>query len=791
MRCAGWACRRRSRWSRPTAARTRRSRRRPAPAPPTDRRARGRERGAAGRRGRERCASRGARCRTSRACRWRRRCKRRGARACGSRSSGSGRATGAVARAGGAPARRGLHGVVYTAGLKCKRRRMSVDDHDTGARAVASLRAADRLQPEARRAARRATATTSTSSPSTAAARRRSSWTSARCATTRARWRAATCSWRRAGRPSTGTTISARRPSAGAVAAVVDDGAAQGFPGVRVRVASSTRALAMIAANRWGRPADAMTMIAVTGTNGKTTTTFLVEALARAAGGEPGVIGTVDLSLRRRARDQAPFTTPTPLVLHATLAEMRDGGVTHVAMEASSHALELGRLDGLRYRVAAFTNLTQDHLDFHGTMEAYAESKAKLFREHLRRRRRRRHQHRQRVGRVHAAGGARPRAGGGDRAACPTMLVMRSRADRRRHRRGAHDADRRQCACARRSSAPSTWRTWRSAVGIGVGARALDARRSRAGSAASRGVPGRVERVPADERGLGVFVDYAHTPDALERVMAALRPLARGRLIVVFGCGGDRDQTKRPKMGRAVARDADLPIVTSDNPRTEDPRAIIDMIVDGRARGAAGAGGWRLPRRGRSAAGDRGGDRGGAAGRHRAHRRQGSRGLPDRRQDEAPLRRSRRGGGGAREISQSAGERSELKAMAQPAIPLSRVARRDRRAGCARRCVRCRVLVGHRSTAARSRRARSSSRSKAIASTGTTSWPRRWRPARSGVVVARAWRGARRSTARGHRGRRRRGGARRARRARIAPRMTGLQGRRRSPARTARRRPRR
>src|SRR5207248_5127431 len=151
---------------------------------------------------------------------------------------------------------------------------------------------------------------------------------------------------------------------------------------VVVRAKSSTAALAQIAANRWGRPADAMTMVGVTGTNGKTTTTFLVEALARAAGGVPGVLGTVTYRWRDVTR-KAPFTTPTPLVLHATLAEMRAAGVTHVAMEASSHALALGRLDGVRFTVGAFTNLTQDHLDFHETMEAYAEAKAKLFRSHL------------------------------------------------------------------------------------------------------------------------------------------------------------------------------------------------------------------------------------------------------------------------------------------------------------------------------------------------------------------------------------------------------------------------
>src|SRR5262249_3845970 len=137
-----------------------------------------------------------------------------------------------------------------------------------------------------------------------------------------------------------------------------------------------------IAANRHGRPADALTLIGVTGTNGKTTTNFLAEAIARAAGGTPGVIGTVVYRFGDQARP-APFTTPTPLELHATLAEMPAAGCAHVAMECSSHALALHRLEGVRFRVAAFTNLTQDHLDLHGSMEAYRDAKARLFAEHL------------------------------------------------------------------------------------------------------------------------------------------------------------------------------------------------------------------------------------------------------------------------------------------------------------------------------------------------------------------------------------------------------------------------
>ena len=362
----------------------------------------------------------------------------------------------------------------------------------------------------------------------------------------------------------------------GAAALVVEDDVPAPAGVVRVRVRSSTRALAEIAANRWGRPAEALTMIAVTGTNGKTTTTFLAEALARAAGGEPGVLGTVSYRYRDVVR-AAPFTTPTPLVLHATLAEMRAAGVTHVAMEASSHALALGRLHGLGFAVAAFTNLTQDHLDFHGTMAAYAAAKAGLFSEHLRP---------DGVGVINLDNeyGAEMRAAVRGRA----LTVSTRQAADVRVTRAEQTVD----GIVAEVETPVGPLTLRSpligafnlenlAVGVGIGVGLDMAPEAIArGLAAVRGVPGRLERV-ANDRGFGVFVDYAHTPDALERVMAALRPVTRGRLIVVFGCGGDRDKTKRPKMGHAVARDADLPIVTSDNPRTEAPQAIIDMIVDG------------------------------------------------------------------------------------------------------------------------------------------------------------------------------------------------------------------
>jgi UDP-N-acetylmuramoyl-L-alanyl-D-glutamate--2,6-diaminopimelate ligase len=363
----------------------------------------------------------------------------------------------------------------------------------------------------------------------------------------------------------------------GAVAAVVAADVAQPFPGVRVRVAATAEALGHIAANRYGRPGDAMALIGITGTNGKTTTTFLCEGLIRARGGVPGVLGTVAYRWPGSTRE-APFTTPTQLMLQATLAEMRAAGVTHVAMEVSSHALALDRVAGLSFRVGAFTNLTQDHLDFHGTMSAYRDAKALLFSSYL------------------TSDGAGvvliDREYGLDILAAVKGRAISVSAT-------GQSADVRVVEAketldgivatvvtpagnvALRSPLIGGFNVENLALGVGVGAAlGLSPDQIAAGLESVPGVPGRLERVPND-RGIGVFVDYAHTPDALERAMKALRPLTHGRLIVVFGCGGDRDKTKRPMMGAAVARDADLAIVTSDNPRTEAPQAIVAMIVEG------------------------------------------------------------------------------------------------------------------------------------------------------------------------------------------------------------------
>jgi len=406
-----------------------------------------------------------------------------------------------------------------------------------------------------------------------------------------------------------GRTFVVDAAARGATVVVTEGAAPGGFPGVIVTVPRARSALGVIAANRFGA-AGALSLLAVTGTNGKTTTTYLVESMLRAAGRAAGVIGTVSYRLSaaggggQALARPAPLTTPGALVLHGLLAEMRDAGATDVVLEASSHALEQGRLDGCRFRVGALTNLTQDHLDFHGTMATYFEAKAILFERLL--------EPGRGVGvmlvdkeegvRMRARckgptlGVARgPRAAGADVVGGPAVMDAQGI-------RVTFETPKGPVQVASPLVGDFNVENLALAVGMGIAAE-LPVAAIEAGLARLPGVPGRLERVP-NERGVLCVVDYAHTPDALERAIAAVRPLARGGLVVVFGCGGDRDRGKRPLMGQVAASGADLAIVTSDNPRGEDPDAIIDMIVPGLESGgarvvsAADAEGWRGRSRG-------------------------------------------------------------------------------------------------------------------------------------------------------------------------------------------------
>ena len=377
---------------------------------------------------------------------------------------------------------------------------------------------------------------------------------------------------------SDGHAFLAEAQGRGAVAALVERKLDAGeFAGTRIRVASTTKALAHVASRRYGDPSRALKMIAVTGTNGKTTTTFLVEAILVAAGHRPGVIGTVNYRYAGKTMD-APFTTPTALQLHRILAEMKAAGCTHVILEASSHALALDRLEGIEFRVGAFTNLTQDHLDFHPSMEDYFRAKSLLMRS-LR--------HSDGVGVIFLDGPYGQRMANAVVGERMLVSLVREGADIVPQRSSCTiDGITAELASPMgpirvRSRLLGEYNlaniTVAAGIAVSIGIAVDPIER---GLAELPGVPGRVERV-ATELGFAVVVDYAHTHDALENVIAALRPLTAGRLFCVFGCGGDRDRTKRPRMGRSVARDADLAFVTSDNPRTEEPRSIVEMILAG------------------------------------------------------------------------------------------------------------------------------------------------------------------------------------------------------------------
>ncbi len=353
------------------------------------------------------------------------------------------------------------------------------------------------------------------------------------------------------------------------------------IPGLRVPqliVADPRRALALAAAVVYGHPTFALDVIGVTGTNGKTTVTHLVEqALAAMPGLVPAALGTV--AMRGPGFSRAtPHTTPEGDEIARFARDVLRLGATHLVMEVSSHALALARVEAVRFRVAAFTNLTRDHLDFHGTMEAYAAAKERLFVDlgpgasvvH--------------VGDPHGAHLA-ARLHGRNLWRCTLDPTVEAEI---RVLRWSMDAEglRAEIATPRgaltlQSPLLGAHNLENLVVALGCGlALDLDAHAFAAALGAAAGAPGRLERV-ADPRGVTVLVDYAHTPDALERALAAVRPVTRGRLLCVFGCGGDRDRGKRAAMGEAAGRGADLVVVTSDNPRTEDPDAILAAIEPG------------------------------------------------------------------------------------------------------------------------------------------------------------------------------------------------------------------
>ena len=358
---------------------------------------------------------------------------------------------------------------------------------------------------------------------------------------------------------------------AGAAAVLCEDVPAD--PGPYVRTPDSRRGLALASAAYFGHPARELTMIGVTGTNGKTTSTMLIKhMLEDCLGAKVGLIGTI-ANYIGDVEYPAARTTPESYDLQKLLRQMADAGCTCGVMEVSSHALYLNRVTDIRFRAGLFTNLTQDHLDFHGTMENYAAAKALLFG----------------ISDRAAVNTDDPWAGFmRERAACPVISFGMT---------GGEDvsaADPEFSADGVRFTAVSG--DERVPVRLGIpgrfsvsnaltvlaAAKLLDIPLADAAASLGRasGVKGRVEVVPTPGD-YTIVIDYAHTPDALEKILQTMKAVSRGRVVAVFGCGGDRDGTKRPIMGRIAAENADFTVVTSDNPRTEDPLAIIDDILAG------------------------------------------------------------------------------------------------------------------------------------------------------------------------------------------------------------------
>ncbi|MBD5538729.1 MAG: UDP-N-acetylmuramoyl-L-alanyl-D-glutamate--2,6-diaminopimelate ligase [Desulfovibrio sp.] len=380
-----------------------------------------------------------------------------------------------------------------------------------------------------------------------------------------------------------GTRFIPQAVEAGAGIIVCRPGAAQGAGAASCHFIAHEdprEALWRLAAARWRTEDLPLRVVGITGTNGKTTTAALLEHLFTAAGHRVGVLGTVTYRWPGHS-EAAPLTTPDPLSLHAMLARMADAGVDMVFMEVSSHALAQQRVSGVPFAGAAFTNLTQDHLDFHENMESYFKAKARLFLELPR------------AGKVMAVNADDP---WGRRLLelCPDALSygLGRGAPGRRHLWGELLSSGTAGTQLRMRLDGEEWEVRSPLVGafnaanlLTAQAMALELGLAPAAMGALEdftGVCGRLERVD-NPRGLHVFVDYAHTPDALVNVLTALRGAGFARIVTVFGCGGNRDRTKRPLMGEAVARHADVAVLTSDNPRNEEPEAILQDVLPGLA----------------------------------------------------------------------------------------------------------------------------------------------------------------------------------------------------------------
>lgn len=353
----------------------------------------------------------------------------------------------------------------------------------------------------------------------------------------------------------------------------------EGVPLVLVR--DSRKALALLGAAFAGHPARQLTMVGITGTNGKTTTTYLIEQIFKEKGYKTGLIGTIMNKIGDKVLPVSN-TTPESLDLQLLLHEMVDSGISHVVMEVSSHALELDRVAGIEYDMAVFTNITQDHLDFHETMENYLEAKKKLF-----------------AGLSKYSGKKKRKYGIVNiddlnaqsilKATTGTVLTygvegpcdikaanINLKAD------GVSfyvNTPRGEFFLSLHLTGMFNVYNTLAAIAVGI-VEDVDLQSIKKALESIKGVPGRLEKVD-EGQAFTVLVDYAHTPDGLENIIEAAKGFAEGRVITVFGCGGDRDRTKRPIMGEIAARLSDYSVLTSDNPRTEDPLFILSQIEEG------------------------------------------------------------------------------------------------------------------------------------------------------------------------------------------------------------------
>ncbi len=352
--------------------------------------------------------------------------------------------------------------------------------------------------------------------------------------------------------------------------AIVCERPVEGISIPQVVVASSRKAMSVIASNFYGNPSCKLSLIGVTGTNGKTTVTHLVKEILDKSGHKTGLIGTTHNVIGDKVYE-AHMTTPDPMDLHKLFIDMVSEGCDTVIMEVSSHSLYLDKLYGVKFAVGAFTNLTQDHLDFHKTMDAYFEAKCKLFA----------------LSEKAVVNSDDPYGKKlADKIDCISFGSNENSNITAKNEKFSADGVKFDLIYEEKIypislAIPGEFSVYNAMTAFGICvATGLNPQTAADCLCSAKGVKGRVEVVPTG-KDFTILIDYAHTPDALENVLKTVKGFAKGHVIAVFGCGGDRDKTKRPIMGRIAAEHADVCIVTSDNPRTEDPDAIIADIVEG------------------------------------------------------------------------------------------------------------------------------------------------------------------------------------------------------------------